>query len=139
MDIEFHYWITGIVAFEAGFSEEEAETIAYSSQYVDENDVSIAVEDKVSSGKYVNFVSQTMNILQPKDELMRVYPIFHFIPGDPGAPSARRRDGKMHLFNTTPNSRFADDLMSEAFKAPEEVRLFRIGIATHAFADTWAH
>ena len=44
MDIEFHYWITGIIAFEAGFTEEEAKTIAYSSQYVDENDVSIAVQ-----------------------------------------------------------------------------------------------
>ena len=139
MDIEFHYWITGIIAFEVGFTEEEAKTIAYSSQYVDENDVSITVQEKSSSEKYVNFVSQTMNILQPKDRLMRIYPIFHFIPGDPVAPSARRRDGKMHLFNTTPNNRFANELMDEAFKAPDEVRLFRIGIATHAFADTWAH
>jgi hypothetical protein len=139
MDTEFHYWITGIVAHEAGFREDEASIIAYSSEYVDENDVSITVKDRSSSAKYVNFVSQTMNILQPKDTLMRIYPIFHFIPGDPAALSARRRDGKMHLFNATPNNQYANDLFGEAFKAPEEVRLYRIGIATHGFADTWAH
>ena len=139
MDIEFHYWITGIVAREAGFSEDEASTIAYSSQYVDENDVSITVKDRSTSKKYVNFVSQTMNILQPKDTLMRIYPIFHFIPGEPTATCACRRDGKMHLFNTTPNNQFANQIMDAAFGAAEEVRLYRIGIATHAFADTWAH
>lgn len=139
MDTEFHYWITGIVAREAGFDQNEAKTIAHSSEYVDENDVSITVLDRSSPARYVNFVSQTMNILQPKNELMRIYPIFHFVPGDPGALSARRRDGKMHLFNTTPNSEFANELLKDAFTAPEELRLYRIGIATHAFVDTWAH
>ena len=139
MDIEFHYWITGILAREAGFSEEEAKLIAYSSQYVDENDVSITVEDKASGDTYTNFISQTLNILKPKDELMRIYPIYHFIPGHPEAPSARRRDGKMHLFNATPNCKFANELFKDAFTAKEDVRLYRIGIATHAYADTWAH
>jgi len=139
MDIEFHYWITGILAKEAGFAEAEAETIAYSTQFVDEDDVSLTVKDKSTGETYVNFISQTMNILKPKTELLRIYPIFHFVPGKPEAPSARRRDGKMHLFNTTPNNRFVNQLLQDAFSSSESIRLYRIGIATHAYEDTWAH
>ena len=45
MDYEFHYWITGIIAKDAGFSGEEAHTIAYASQYVDENDRKYVIKD----------------------------------------------------------------------------------------------
>jgi hypothetical protein len=139
MDIEFHYWMTAIIARRAGFTEQEAGIIAASSQFVDENDVSLRIIDPASGRVYVNFVSQTMNILQPKNELMRIYPIFHFIPGDPLAISARRRDGKMHLFNTTPDSFYANAILDAALQSPEDTRLYRIGIASHAYADTFAH
>lgn len=46
MDTEFHYWVTGIIAREAGFSEREASIIAYSSEYVDENDICYSIEDR---------------------------------------------------------------------------------------------
>jgi hypothetical protein len=140
MDIEFHYWLTGLVAHRAGFSKEESLTIAYASEYVDENDISHEILDR--SGRlrpYVNFMSQTMNILKPKDSLMRIYPIFHFIPGDPLAYTARRRDGKMHLLNTTPDNEHANAILDDAFKAHTDTRLYRIGIASHSFVDTWAH
>lgn len=140
MDIEFHYWMTGLIAARAGFTSEEAQTIAYASEFVDENDVSITVKDR--SGKksdYGNFISQTMNITKPKKELMRIYPIFHFIPGEPDAITARRRDGCMHLLNTTPNSENANRILDAAFEAHEDTRLYRIGIASHAYVDTWAH
>ncbi len=139
MDIEFHYWITALLAREAGFSEEEASVIAYSSQYVDENDVSYKIRSRIGKPVYRNYISQTMNILKPKAELMRIYPIFHFIPGEPDADSARRRDGKMHILNTTPDNGNANEILSEAFKAPHDTRLYRIGIASHSYADTWAH
>ncbi len=139
MDIEFHYWITGIIADRAGFSKEEAQTIAYSSEYVDENDISYSIINRKDKSEYTNFMSQTMNILKPKDSLMRIYPLFHFIPGDPAANTARRRDGKMHLLNTTPNNENANAILDAAFKASEDTRLFRIGIASHSFVDTWAH
>ncbi|MFO7962737.1 MAG: DUF6765 family protein [Desulfobacterales bacterium] len=140
MNIEFHYWITGLIAYRSGFDKEDALKIAYSSQYVDENDLCRKIVDRKGKMKpYRNFISQTMNILKPKQELMRIYPIFHFVPGEPDADTARRRDGKMHLLNTTPNSRAANELLDEAFKASTDSRLYRIGIATHAFADTWAH
>jgi len=137
MDTEFHYWLTGLIAYRAGFTRDEALTIAHSSQYVDENDVTLEIGGADST--YRNFVSQTMNILKPRDELRRIYPIFHFIPGEPDAVTARRRDGKMHLLNTTPNNEKANILLDAAFKSSEETRLYRIGIATHAYVDTWAH
>jgi len=140
MDIEFHYWMTGLIAHRAGFTREESKIIAYCSQYIDDNDVCLSIQDKKKKEKpYGNFISQTMNILKPKDQLMRIYPMFHFVPGDPGATSARRRDGKMHLLNTTPNSEFANELMSIAFKSSPDIRLYRIGVVTHTYVDTWAH
>lgn len=133
MDSEFHYYITGIIAHRAGFSIEEATTIAYAAQLVDDNTIIYEIEG------YSNYISQTTNILKPKKTLMRIYSIFHFIPGDPMAESARRKDGKMHILNVTPNSDLAQDLMYRAFKSPIEKRLHRIGVASHAYADTWSH
>jgi len=139
MDTEFHYWITGLIALRAGFTNDEAKIIAYSSEFVDENDVSITVQNQKDGKDYTNFISQTMNILKPKNELMRIYPIFHFVPGEPDAESAVRKDGKMHLLNTTPNSENAKSMLNAAFKSTEDQRLYRIGIASHSYADTWAH
>ena len=139
MDTEYHYWITGMLAYRAGFSEVDALTIAYASEYVDENDVNYTIVQRRDKSKYRNYMSQTMKISKPKDSLMRIYPIFHFIPGDPAAVTARRRDGKMHLLNTTPNNENANAIIDAAFKAHEDTRLYRIGIASHSFVDTWAH
>jgi len=140
MDIEFHYWMTALIANRAGFSKEQSSTIAYCSQYVDDNDVCLEIENRDNNKDvYCNFISQTMNILKPKTDLMRIYPIFHFVPGEPDAYSARRRDGKMHILNTTPNNEIANAMLEAAFKAGEDSRLYRIGVATHTYVDTWAH
>jgi len=139
MDTEFHYYMTGILAKAAGFSEDDSRIIATASEYVDENDVSLEVKDRRSGGIYRNYISQTMNILKPKRKLMRIYPVFHFVPGDPLSSDACRCDGLMHLLNTTPGNKIANRMMHLAFKASEDTRLYRIGIATHAYADTWAH
>ena len=63
MDIEFHYWLTGLIAYRAGFNRDEAFTIAYSSQHVDENDVTLEI--KSHGSVYKNFISQTMNHAYP--------------------------------------------------------------------------
>ncbi|MGB5156956.1 DUF6765 family protein [Desulfobacterium sp. N47] len=139
MDTEFHYYITGIIAKAAGFSQDEAKTIATAAEYVDENDVCLKISDPKGGDDYENYISQTMNILQPKRKLLRIYPVFHFVPGDPMDEKAARRDGKMHLLNTTPNNKIANNLIDEAFNASDDTRLYRIGIATHAYSDTWAH
>ncbi len=134
MNIEFHYYITYILAANAGFSSKEAEIIAYASQYVDDNQKIYIIEGE--DGEYKNYISQTMDITKPKNELIRIYPCFHFLPGDPDSSLAKRNDGVMHILNTTPNSKNAKEIMDEALATKN---LYRIGICTHCYVDTWAH
>lgn len=135
MDIEFHYYMTYLISVKGGFGPEDAKVIAHSSQYVDDNDIIFEI-DKGQASAYRNYISQTMNILKPKAKLLRIYPLFHFIPGDPRANSAWRKDGKMHWLNTTPNSVNANNVMDAALASGD---LYRIGIACHGYVDTWAH
>ena len=139
MDSEFHYYITGIIAHRAGFTKEESTIIAHASQLVDDNSFIYTIKDRNTGKGYSNYISQTKNILKPRKTLMRIYPIFHFVPGDPMDESARRKDGKMHILNTTPNSNLSQKLMYNAFSSSAEKRLYRIGITTHGYVDTWAH
>lgn len=135
MNIEFHYYITYLIAVRAGFGTKSSKIIAVSSQYVDDNDMVFTI-DKGTNNEYINHISQTMNILKPKKKLFRIYPLFHFIPGDPLIISSRRKDGKLHMLNTTPNSKNANNIMDCAL---DSKNLYRIGIATHSYVDTWAH
>ncbi|MFP4198866.1 MAG: DUF6765 family protein [Halanaerobium sp.] len=135
MNIEFHYYMTYLIAARAGFCPAEAEVVAYSSQYIDDNDLiyNITNDDGLT---YSNYISQTKNISKPKHKLFRIYPIFHFVPGDPLADSARRRDGKLHLLNTTADSKNARRILKSALQTDN---LYKIGLAVHSFADTFAH
>jgi len=135
MDIEFHYYMTYLIAAKAGFCADDAFIIANACQYVDDNDLILEV-DKGRPSAYRNYISQTMNILKPKAKLFRIYPLFHFIPGDPQNPTAWRKDGKMHWLNTTPDSVNANQIFDAALASAD---LYRIGVACHSFADTWAH
>lgn len=135
MNIEFHYYVTYILARKSGFSKKDAYTIAYASQYTDDNNIIFCI-NKGKSDEYGNYISQTMDITKPKPVLMRIYPLFHFIPGDPAVSAARRRDGCMHVMNTTPDSPIANAILNEALNS---ANLYRIGIATHSYMDTWSH
>ncbi len=135
MDIEFHYYYTYLIATKAGFQPNDALIIAHSSQYVDDNDMIFKI-NKDTSDYYENGISQTMNILRPAKEIMYIYPLFHFIPGELEAKSALRVDGNLQVLNTTPNSKNAIEIYENALNSSN---LFRIGIATHAYADTFAH
>lgn len=135
MDIEFHYYITYLIAARAGCGARDAALIAHASQYVDNNDVIFEIDtDRATC--FRNYISQTMNILKPKPNLLRIYPLFHFIPGEPTAETALRKDGKMHWLNTTPNSENANLILDAALATGD---LYRIGVAAHTYVDTWAH
>lgn len=138
MDIEFHYYITHLVAIRAGFKTEDAYILAYSSQHTDDNTTIFKIIQGTAA-VYSNYISQTSDITKPKKELMRIYPIFHFMPGTKNeieSDTTLRRDGKFHILNTIPDNSNA----SLALKAALETKdLYRIGIATHMYADTFAH
>lgn len=138
MDIEFHYYITYFVAIKSGFNPDDAYVIAYSSQYTDDNNYIYEISPE-SPDAYKNYISQTLNILKPKNELLRIHPIFHFMPGsieEIQSDSTWRRDGKLHIMNSTPNNANASEILHSAF---DSKNLYRIGIATHMYSDTFAH
>ena len=135
MDIEFHYYITYILANKAGFSPADSAVIAYACQQTDDNTYHYCINME-KENPYLTIVSQTMDITKPQEKRKTIYPVFHFFPGDPASPSARRKDGKTHPFNTTPDSGNARKMFEEGMKSGS---LYRIGIAAHVYADTWAH
>lgn len=137
MDIEFHYYMTYITALRAGFKIDDAYTIAYASQYTDDNNESYEINH--DDFPYKNHISQTMDITEPKDELLRIHPYFHFFPGtkkEIADNSYPRKDGKFHLLNTIPDNKNARRLFTKSLKS---VDLYKIGIATHTYADTFCH
>ena len=135
MDIEFHYYITYILAAKAGFSSEESAVIAYACQQTDDNAYHYCINFE-KDNPYLTIVSQTMDITKPQEKRKTIYPIFHFFPGDPLSPTAVRGDGKTHPFNTTPDSANVNAMFDDALKSKN---LYRIGIGAHVYADTWAH
>jgi hypothetical protein len=134
MDIEFHYYMTYLIAARAGFSLSDATTIAWASQGVDDNHVPISVS-KGTPQYYENTLSQTMDITRPHHDT-RIYPIFHFIPGDPHALTAQRVDKRTSHWNTTPNSLLANEMIDAALASKDH---YRIGASAHGYCDTWAH
>ena len=128
--------MTYLIARKAEYNEKKASKIAYSSQFIDDNNRIYKIEDSIGEYVYKNYISQTKNILNTKRKLLRIYPVFHFIPGDPAAETAKRKDGKMHVLCCTPNSKNANIIMERALKTKDP---YRIGIASHSYVDTWAH
>ena len=134
MDIEFHYYMTYLIATRAGFEPADAAILAQSAQEIDVNHILITVS-KDTPFAYDGITTQTMDILRPQHS-RRIYPIFHFIPGEPTAPTARRKDGLSSAWVTTPNSPPANEMLDTALRSGD---LYRIGASAHAYADTWAH
>jgi len=133
MNIEFHYYILYILCKEAGIDEPDCITIAYSSQYVDNNIVHYVVRD--DGLVYETIVTHNYGWWSdwfPKN----VYIPFHFFPGDTDYMGSRRKDKKTNPYNCTPGSRPVSELLKKALATKN---LYRIGIALHTYTDSWAH
>ena len=134
MNHEFHYHVTQLAALAVGWSKEDAYCMAYSSQHIDDNTTTHVIDEGLPS-EYRNYISQTKNILLPRKDLRRIYPVFHFIPGRI-EDSVKRKDGDTRWMATTPDSPLANAVMDQALASENP---FRIGIAMHGYVDTWAH
>lgn len=147
MQKDFHYDIIFALAREAGYSDADANIIAYASQYVDDNtDREYTVSD--SSGEfYVGFpekigasgnfffpiITQAVDITSFKLSVQRyVYAPFHFIPGD----NTIDMKGRKNPLCTTRGCKNAEDLVMAAVKSKD---IYRIGVALHTYADTFSH
>jgi hypothetical protein len=133
VNVEFHYYIVYYLARKAGFADDDAWLVAYSSQHVDASLVSYTV--RTPGGEYRTAVTQDYGWW---DESFprTVYVPFHFFPGEPGHPGARRADGSTNPLNTTPGSANVKALLVAALETRDP---YRVGIGLHTYADSWAH
>jgi hypothetical protein len=133
MNIEFHYYMIYILSKYAGLDEVDCITVAYSSQYVDNNLVAQIIDRE--GREYRTIVTQNYGWWSEWFPV-HVYIPFHFFPGDLDTLGARRRDGRKHRLNCTPGGAFVTELLDRALATRD---FYRIGIALHTFADSWAH
>ncbi len=143
MQIDFHHGTTYVLARWAGFPKEEAEIIAYASQYVD-NAVKSGVIHFSNGAKYERRSSAHKMI--GIDNLCDVsnrqaWVLFHFLPGNQGHPA--EYDGGLSFIEKLvccPDSYVARDMLKECIAEKRRpYALYRLGITLHVYADTWAH
>ncbi|TVQ25046.1 MAG: hypothetical protein EA383_09440 [Spirochaetaceae bacterium] len=133
MNEEFHYYTIAMIARKAGFSDDDADIIAYASQFVDHALVAYRV-----SGRGVSYTTLTTHHFGfwDKSQEESVWIPFHFFPGDGTDVAQRRKDRVENPLAVTGNSDRVKELLVTALKTRD---LMRIGIALHTFADAYAH
>ncbi len=133
MNSEFHYYGTYYLCRRAGIPPEDSFLISYSSQFVDDNITPYVIE--TSRGDYPVQVTMDYQWWGGKGDGKTTIP-FHFIPGVYQEGAEKRLDGTGHRDMATPGSPQAKELFIAALKTRNP---YRIGIALHGYADTWAH
>jgi hypothetical protein len=113
--------------------EARAVDIAFASQYVDNAILSYEIDD--DGYAYTTQITQNY-VFWDEATLRQIYLPFHFVPGDLEKARAERVDGAASRWTVTPDSPLARELLVAALRTGDD---FRIGIALHAYADTWAH
>ncbi len=141
MEKDFHYYLIYSIAKITGY--DDADIIAYASQFVDDNNegqfsideqkVCFPERVRAHGGYYYPIMTQSLSPKSLNQYIQKyVYVPFHFLPGDNNVVI----NGKKNKLNTTPNSRNARALLKNALKSNNP---YQIGIALHTFADTWSH
>jgi hypothetical protein len=148
MQIDFHHGVTYILARLAGFDSESANTIAISSQYVDDAmyDGKISFPDGpdyycIRSAH--NDKNLKLDIITTTNEEYNeeIWVAFHFLPGNSGLSLSEANDiDPLAKLVCTPNSPVAQDMVQECIEHRNDTNaLHRLGITMHVYADTWAH
>lgn len=144
MQIDGHHTGTYIAARLAGFGHEEADIISYAAQYVDDatNEGPIVFAD--SPFLYARIASAHSmidynNLIEVRNHL--AWLPFHFLPGNGQLPAGETPDGgEIGKMACRPDSHIARDMLQMAFLDHDHSRaLYRLGIAMHVYADTFAH
>lgn len=118
----FHYHITAHLASLAGFSNEDARLLAHSSTMVDYAVLPLPL-DAGPEGTYIMPCTHHYGF-GGKGSSEEVWIPFHFFP-----------DGKDE-WKVHPHNAAVKELLVAALRSRN---LYRIGIALHTYADTWAH
>ncbi len=133
MNSIFHYYAVKLLCLRGGFSEPDSEIIAFSCQLVDRSLVPI----KVKTGKDgIYTIPATHHFgFWDKSQAESVWLPFHFFPSGEENPRLRK-DRCVDPLVVRPDSQPVKELLIEALKSRN---LYRIGIALHCYADSWAH
>ena len=144
MQKDFHHTVTYVISRLAGFKHEEANTIAYAAQYVDDatNSGTIqfkngAMYSRISSAHGTYDVHHHIN--QHENHL--VWVPFHFLPGNDGKMYDEDVNGKfINRLVCKPDSPISRDMLDMCIRdAHKKYALHRLGITMHVYADTFAH
>jgi len=141
MEKDFHFYLIEAIVKLTEF--DHPDIIAYSSQFVDDNNegqFSIDGQEslfpekiKSGGGNYYPLMTQSLSPKSLDPYVQKyVYVPFHFLPGD----NTVEIKGEKNSLSTTPNSKNGIALLRAAFDSGNP---YRIGIALHTFADTWSH
>lgn len=164
MYVDFHYYMIKALACEAGFADEEAECIAFASQYIDDSleyrKMTISGLERLPAGLANELRAKALingstfdpvctahdgftmvGGALPKAQLNTYMP-FHFVPQNPG----------QNQFTTKPDCEIAGKVVNVAVNELKAAtgtqggdsnnryrKLIKLGIALHTYADTWAH
>ena len=144
MQLDGHYAMTYVIARLAGFKPEESQTIAYSSQYVDDaidgDDVVFTngARSRVECSAHGNydFFSHLRGA-----ENHRTWLPFHFLPGNGGMVAGKNPKGSfINKIITKPNSHIATELIESCVRDRyKEYNLHRLAHTLHTIADTYTH
>lgn len=147
MQIDFHHGVTYVCARLAGFDSIDAGIIAHSAQYVD--DATKSGEIYFDNGMIYTRIASAHRMLDYKnlDALAnhRAWLPFHFLPGNDNEPptgidAPLEKDEYLRRCICRPNSQVAKDLARLVVERQDRAyALYRLGIAMHAYVDTWAH
>ncbi|MDB2447326.1 hypothetical protein N9W79_01740 [bacterium] len=142
MNIDFHHGVTYVVTRLAGFSHEDAQTVAISSQYVDDATDSGVLEFKTKElYKYSASAHKNLDYRNFKNlKNHMVWIPFHFLPGGEFDENETNVPEFIQKITTKPNSEVAQDMVKSLFKRLNDKNfLHQLGITMHVYADTWAH
>lgn len=143
MQIDFHHAVTYILARWAGFSHEQSDIIAYSSQYVDDSTYFGSV--KFSDGQRYTRTASAHKALDLRNSMteqdIRTWVPFHFLPGNCGIQAdVQCNQDYYNRVVCVANSPVAKDMLDECLRQKDKDHGFhRLGITMHVYADTWAH
>lgn len=139
MKLDMHYYGTYAIARASGIPSNDAETIAYAAQFVDDstqNDSEQHSDGGLLYGiatAHTNSQVLVNNLVEPEEQ-RRVWVPFHFIPGGEGSSLEEK-------LLCVKDSDIAREMMEHHIETAERkfFRMELLGIACHVYMDTFAH
>jgi hypothetical protein len=132
MQLDMHYYGTAVIANAAGFTPDQARLIAYAAQYVDDADDDEVLGVGGARFTPVRTAHYGLTMFTARTEADIHLP-FHF-------PPAGYVGGGMAGYRVQADSPLVRELVAAAGRESNPaLRLCRLGVALHTYADTWSH